>query len=136
MKINTFKRIIKEDVKEEYRELVEKLAFSINPFAEEVVKALSNNLSVPDNFNQKFRDITVEVDASGIPKQTLAFKTNLVTNCKGILTIRATNVTSSTTYPTGYPFLTFTEADGILTINHITGLPANNSFTLKLLLYP
>lgn len=136
MKLNTFKRIIKEDVKEEYRELVEKLAFSINPFAEEVVKALNKNLSVSDNFNQQFRDVMVEVDSSGIPKQALQFKTNLISGCKGIITLRAINTTSSTTYPTGYPFLTFTELNGILTVNHITGLPANNKFTLKILLYP
>jgi hypothetical protein len=135
MKINTFKRIIKEEFKEDQREMIDKIAYAVNPFAEEVIKALSNNLTVADNLAQKFRDVTVEVDATGAPKQPLLFKTNLTTNCQGIITMKATNLTNPTTYPTGYPFLSFTELNNILTINNITGLPANNKFTLRLLLY-
>jgi hypothetical protein len=135
MKINTFKRIIKEEFKEDQREMIDKIAYAVNPFAEEVIKALSNNLTVADNLAQKFRDVTVEVDATGTPKQPLLFKTNLTTNCLGILTMKAVNLTNPTTYPTGYPFLSFTELNNILTINNITGLPANNKFTLRLLLY-
>lgn len=136
MKLSTFKRIIKEDVKEEYRELVEKLAFSINPFAEEVIKALGNNLSVGDNFNQQIRDVTVEVDGSGSPKSILQFKTNLPSKCVGHQVIKADNLTNSSVYPTSCPFLSFTESGGILTVNNITGIPADNKFQLKLVLYP
>ncbi len=136
MKISTFKRIIKEDVKEEYRDLVEKIAFAVNPFAEEVVKALDNNLNIDDNLNQKIREVNIEVNNSGIPKQLLRFKTNLPSVCKGILVLKVDNITNATTYPTGYPFPSFVESDGLITINHITGLPADNIFKLRLLLYP
>lgn len=135
MKVNNFKRIIKEDVKEEYRELVEKLAFSINPFAEEVVKALSNNLNIQDNFNQKIRDITVEVDSNGIPKVKTQFKTNLISKCIGTHVIKLDNLTNPLVFQISYPFINFSESNGLLTIDHVSGLPANNNFKLKLVLY-
>lgn len=136
MKVQSFKRLIKEDVEEQYRPLVEKIAFSVNPFAEEVIKALDNNLSIEDNFGQKKKEITVQVDSDGIPTYVTQLKTDLKSICSGAIVIRADNLTNARTYPTGCPFLSFTENNGVITVNHITGLPAGNKFKLKLVLYP
>lgn len=134
MKIQTFKRIIKEDVKPEYRELVDKIGFSINVFAEEVVKALNNGLDVEDNFNQAIKDVLVTVDASGVPTSTTAFKSGVTGSIAGLHVIKATNNTSTNTLPTAYPYISWTESNGLITINKIIGLPAKNQFTLRLLI--
>ena len=136
MKLQAFKRLIKEDVEEQYRPLVEKIGFSVNNFAEEVIKALSNNLSIEDNFNQNKKDITVQVDSSGIPTTTTQLKTGLSTICAGITVIKADNITAPRTYPTGYPFINYTENQGVITINHITGLQSGYKYQLKVVLYP
>lgn len=75
------------------------------------------------------------MDASGTPKNALKFKTDLASLCIGHDVIKANCITNATTYVNSKPFLSFTETDGILTVNNITGLPANKKFKLKVLLY-
>lgn len=134
MKLQSFKRIVTEDVKEEFRELVSKLAYSINPFAEEVIEALNKNLTSEDNLNETKKEVTVTVNSSGTPTTPLQFKTDLSRTSFGIDVVKAENITNSTTYPTGHPFLSYSEVNGVITVNNITGLPANNKFKLKLII--
>lgn len=136
MKLSTFKRIAIEDFDSQYKDLISKLSYSINPFAEEVVQALDNDLNIQDNFTQKTTTISVKVDSSGSPTPILQFKTNLGSNCNGIQCVRAINSTNKLVYPTSQPFISYTESNGIITVNNITGLPVNNQFSLTLILYP
>lgn len=135
MKLQQFKRLIKEDVAEKDRPLMEKLAYALNPFCDDVTNALNNNLSIEDNLNQKKKSITVVVDGSGIPTQTLQLATNLASNCYGIVVVKAINSTTPTSFVTGYPFISFSEANKIITINNITGLTAGPTYVLSLILY-
>jgi hypothetical protein len=134
MKISSFKRLIKEDVEDQFKPIMEKIGTSVNVFAEEVTEAFNNKLSIEDNFNQTKRQVTVTVNAGGVPIAPLQFKSDLAGNCYGIQTVRAENMTSSSVYPTGYPFFTYTEKNGVITVSHITGLPSGNKFKLNLVL--
>lgn len=135
MKVQPYKRIVTEDYDSKDQDMIGKLAYSINQPMQDIITALTNNLSIEDNFNQIKKDITTQVDASGIPTTTLQFKTGLSGSCAGITVIKVTNTTNPRTYPTSQPFLSFTENSGVVTVNNITGLPSGNSFQIRLILY-
>lgn len=136
MKIQPPKRIIKEDVEEQFRTLIDKIGYIINSFHDDVYNALNNNLSIEDNFTQSRKDITITVNASGVPTTPTQFKTGLSKPCAGVVVIRAQNTVNSTSYVTAAPFVSYTENNSIITVQQITGLPANTQFKLKLLLIP
>lgn len=135
MQITPFKRLISEDYDKQYASLVEKLGGALNAFCDDVFNAFNNNLSIDDNFNQVKKSITVTVNATGTPATPLKFKSGLKSNCYGITVVAATNQTSASTYPTSYPFFSFTQSDGIITVNNISGLQANNIYLLSLILF-
>lgn len=135
MKMNEFKRLIKEDFPKEYHGLIEKLAFPLNQALEEVYTALRNNMSFADNFAAQEKILEVMVDASGLPTTPTSFKSTLGGLCKGIDVLRAENITNSATYPTGSPFISFTEGNGQIIVKHIAGLPANNKFRLRIVAF-
>jgi len=130
-KLSGFKRVIKEEFKEEYQELIDKLGYSVNSFAEEVINAFNGNIN-EDNILDKSKTITTTLDSSGIPTQDLSFKSGLVGKTKGIIVVKAENLTNPNTYPTGAPFCTFSENNGIVSVSHITGLPASQKYRLTL----
>lgn len=135
MRLQAFKRLIKEDYKEEQREMIEKLGFSLNTFADDITNLLNKNITIEDNLNQAKKTVKTSVDASGTPISPLAFKTGLTDQCYGIQCVRAINTTTSTSYPTSTPLLSFTESNNVLTINNITGLVAGSTYSLNLILF-
>lgn len=132
-KIQSFRRIIKEDVEEKYRPLVEKIGTSINQFADDVTSALNNNITIADNLNQFIKDVTFSVDSSGSPNPALSFKSTLTGLCQGFTVIKVENLTSSTVYPTNTPFISFGENNKLITVNNITGLVANNKYKIRII---
>lgn len=136
MKFESPKRLIKEDVQEEDRALVEKVGYVINPSFEQLAKILDNNLTIKDNFNQSQKEIIVTVNATGTPVTATQFKTDISGNCRGLQVINAVNQSSVNTYPTGTPFISFTEKVGVITVNNITNLQAGNKYKLTVIIYP
>ncbi len=136
MQVQPYKRIVTEDYDNKDQDLISKLAFSLNQPLQDITTALNKNLNIDDNFQLIKKDLTVQVDSNGKPTVVLQFKTGLPGSCAGIQVIKATNQTNSNVYVTSQPFLTFTENSGVLTVNNITGLPANNVFQLRLILNP
>lgn len=134
MRLSNFKRINTDDLKDEAKALGEKLAYIINPFAEEVLSALGGKLSITDNLNQEYKEISFLVDGDGIPTQSLVIKTGIIGRCKGIDIQYLENTTNVNTYPTAAPFITWTESNNLITIKHITGLQASNKWKMRLLI--
>jgi hypothetical protein len=132
-KLQSFKRIVKENFKAEDQELIDAIGGSINIFAEEVINAFNKNFTVDDNLKMEYKDIEVTVNASGIPINTTQFKVSFTGKIRGITVERAVNLTNPSTYPTGAPFITFDQNNQVITVNHITGLPANNKYRLTVL---
>jgi hypothetical protein len=134
--IPQFKRIVVENFPKENQELVSKLAYSINVFANNMTSALTNNLSIQDNLNIKLKTFVATVDSSGNITGNSVIKTDLDHNCLGVSVIKATNLTTVTHYPTGTPFISFSETqDGFITIGNITNLTAGEPYQLQLLLF-
>lgn len=139
MKLPSQKRINENDFDKEYQDLVKELASVLNTDIENIYLALSKRLSITDNVDCTVKTVTVLVDASGIPTTTTSFQldrtggTQVFSKIKGITVITATNNTNSTVYPTSQPFISWTQNEGRVTINHISGIPASNLFSLVLI---
>jgi hypothetical protein len=131
-----YRRIILEDYPEKDRDLIGKLAVSLNQPLEEIIAVFNKNISLNDNLNQVQKVITVTVDGSGIPTRNTNIVTDLATQCTGTQVIKAVNITTSTNSPTTHPFITFTNNTGFININKITGLQANETYQLTVIFYP
>ena len=134
-KLQSFKRINVEDFEQKDKAVVAKLAYAINNFAEDVLNAFNNQVSIDDNLNITKKDFIVTVDGNGKVIGNSSLRTGLDHPCLGITVIKAINNTVSTRIPTGTPFVTFSENSGLITILNVTNLQASNQYSLKLLLY-
>jgi hypothetical protein len=133
VKIQSYKRIIKESFSKDDRQVAGLIGDSINVFAEEVLNALNKKITVDDNLNMEYKEVDVTVTAAGIPINTLQYKISLQGRIRGVVVVKAENLTTTGVYPTGAPFITFSINNDIITVNHITGLIANNKYRLTLL---
>lgn len=134
MKINNLKRIIKEDFPDKYQDLVDALAFALNPFLEQVTTALNKNIDV-DNTVDDYVTVTVE-NVAGNLKMPLEIKNTIKTRLRGISCIQAQNLTNTNVYPTSAIFIVYTiTGNNIIKVNKVLGLPDNNKFSLTLRLY-
>lgn len=131
-KVTNIKRLVKEDFEAEDQPLVDKLAFALNPFLEQVSAAFNKGIDA-DNLNWQTGFVEIEVDANGIPKITTQIKIELKVRIKGSWVILAQNLTDNA-FPTGTPFVTFTTNNNLLTIQHVAGLPADKRFRLSIIL--
>ena len=134
-KLSSFRRIIAEDYDEKDRKSIGKLAYSINVFADDVLAALNNGLTIEDNLRQAKKDITLIVDANGVPTTPTVVTSGLSNTVVGMNVIRAVNSTNTSTSPIAQPFITFSDNSGQITISKVTGLQANNRYTLKTIFY-
>jgi hypothetical protein len=133
MKFPTFKRIYKTDFPTQEQSLVEKLSLTINNGFEVIYNAMARNVSLSDNVACTVKTISVKVDSSGTPTSSLSFKLDVVGQIKGISVVKAENLTNSNVYVTSHPFLTYTQNDMTITVNNVSGLPANNTFNITLI---
>lgn len=132
-KLAGFQRLIKEDFPEESRPLIDKIGFSVNNFAEQVINIINNKqLTASDNLNEEVKNITVSVDGTGKPKATTTFVNNLNTRLQGIIVIRAQNTTNTNSYPISMPLISYVEVNSVVTILNISGLQADNNYTLTI----
>lgn len=131
-KVSPVRRINKEDFSPEDQQLIERLSTLLNTSLEEIVNVINGNLSVADNLNENIATVDVEVDSNGNPKVDTNFRITLKTRCKGLSVIRAEDISGGANYPTGAPFVTFTEGNtGIISVKNVKGLPANVKFRLS-----
>lgn len=135
MKLPTYKRINKQDYDKDTQPVVEKLSYGINDGFNTLFNLGNNNISLNDNIYCQIKDINVNVDALGIPKTAISFTSTLTSKPIGSQVIALTNTTNSSIYANATPFVTFTQTDNRIFINHIAGLPPDNNFKLTLVIY-
>jgi len=145
-KIPEIKRLVKEDFPKESQGIVDRIAFSYNPFVEQMVNAMNKQLNF-DNLAQEVKDLTVITDLTAgsnfaSPKQTISFNTVLSAKIKGIVCIGAQNLTDNEVPVLSTPFIHYTTQGSVITILHVTGLPplvgdptTSKTIKLTILLY-
>ena len=134
-RIGNVSKIIKEDFDSDYSELIDKLAFVINPFMEDVERQINGNLD-DENLASETLTITMKVDDSGTPIGTDTIKTG-VAKPEGMAVISARNLDNTSVYPTSHPFISFgyeTDTSSVKVLN-IIGLQANASYSLTVKVY-
>jgi len=131
----SWKNIISTDYAKQFQSLVSQLSLSLNNGVSVLYTALNNNLTFRDNFLGTIQDVTVTVNAAGVPTQTAAFQLNTTTPVDFVLVGMATNLTNSTTSLLGAPFITGTQSANIYTINQVTGLTPNQNWKLRVIAF-
>lgn len=135
MKIPSFRRIFKTDYKSEDQELVEKLAFSINVFNDNMTNAMNHQMSLADNIQCTLKTFNVKVTSGGEPATPVSFSLTSNGKLTGITVLSATNTTNPNVYPTSAPFITYSLNNNIVTIKNVAGLPVDNVFSLTIVAY-
>jgi hypothetical protein len=132
-RIPDLKRITVEDFKAEDRPLVQKLAFVINSFHEQVRNILNANVDF-DNLNQEIKNLRFTTGENGQPLNRLSFRTNLNGRVNGVLIIR-TNITSNNTLQQQVmPIINFSQDGESVNVTSIGGLIPNTGYELTLLI--
>jgi hypothetical protein len=135
-KLATYKRIITSDFDNDSQPLVEQIAFPINDGFNALYFAVDGRLSLKDNIYCTVKDIEITVNAAGNPTSTTSFtldRTNV--QVLGCQVLAASNQTNSAVYPTGQPFISFTQNSSSVIINNITGLQANQRYKIRVVAY-
>ena len=124
------KRISSESLSsDEAKEAVNSVGSSINSYLEQSYNVIMGGINIADNLDQYIKNVIVTVDINGIPKNPVKFNVSLRAKAQGIVCIR-----SFLAYPTNQPFISYTQNNNTITINHISGLTADTKYQLVLLI--
>jgi len=134
-KLSSYKRIVTNDYPKEERKFVEQIAGPINDSFNELYFALNGRLSLVDNLNCTVRTIDIIVDSNGLPTDLTTITTNKTTSVFGCNVVSAVNQSNTALYPTGAPFISYSAISGGILVNHVTGLQANNRYTLNIIIW-
>ncbi len=134
-KLPAYKRLYYNDFPKEAQETIEQLSYTVNNAFEGIFGALNKNINIRDNLAVSIRDVTVNVDDKGVPLSTLTFGVDNTNPIDGVLVIRALNQTDKNVFPTGGIFVTYSQTGTKVTINNITGIPANNTFLVRIIAF-
>lgn len=131
-RVPDIKRIRAEDFKSDYKDLIDKVGYSFNSFADQVIDIMSKKLDF-DNLNRDLVTIDVEISGSGTVVNNPGVKYNLKSDkVRGINIVKAVNINNPEVYPTAAPFVSFTFNNGILTILNVTGLQNSSKYRLTI----
>jgi len=133
-KLDAVQRIRPEDFQEDYAQLVEQLGGILNQFMQQVVDLSDNEVDF-DNLDQNLIQFDITVDAAGNTIGTSQINVGKDAP-NGMSVIYTQNLTNSQVYPTSQPFISYVrQGNGLVTVNNIAGLPANNKFKLTAIVY-
>lgn len=141
--ITNLKRLIKEDFPKEEQELIDKLAYSLNPLIDQLSAAFNKNINI-DNLSREFVTATVVnvtglgsymvngINTGGDLSPSVQIKSKLSGKIIGINIIRADNLTNPATYPINAPWVSWSSEAKIITIRKVTGLQDGDKYNLVL----
>lgn len=128
-----------EDYPKESRETISILSETLNSFMNDVINAVNGNINF-DNLNMEYTSFKVFTDANGNPvteggtATTPQIRLGRSAKVVGVHVINATNLSTTTNYPTASPFISYTTTSNVMKINNIKGLQANEKHQLTILI--
>lgn len=128
----SLKRVNTKDFPVDDQKLIEQLGGIINDSMQPVYDALNQKLTFSDNFLGSIKDVELTVAASGVPVNPTVLNTG-VSQTKGVIVIKATNLSNNASFPTGAPFVSFNIVNNGIQITHVSGLIAGNRYSLRVL---
>ena len=134
MKLPSYRRLFKTDYVEEYQELVDKMAVSINNGFDTLYDALNNKLTFTDNILSTIQEISISVDSNGVPiKKNLQFGLATgQTTIQGLIVIDCYEEKTNNP-PLSAPFVSFIKSENKITITNVKGLTPSTNYTIKVL---
>ena len=135
MKLPSFRRILKTDYKEEFQSLVETLSSSIKNGIEVIYQAFNKAINLKDNIACTVKEIEIEVDGSGFPKNKTSFTLDTAGRIIGICVLNAFHTKSSSILPSSGIFISFSQESKTIIISNIKGLPSNQVFRITLVAF-
>jgi hypothetical protein len=133
MKLPGLRRIFETDFSADDKELIKGLSIPINNGMEVLYDALNGKITLTDNIACTLKQVDVQVDSSGLVKGTASFALNNTNQVVGTQVIEAISLSSPAVFPTGGIFITGAQTERGYTIQHVTGLPANSIFRLRVI---
>lgn len=142
-KISNVKRLIKEDFPQKDQELIDKLAYTLNPFLDQVTAAFNKGINI-DNLSREIITATVVnvtgdgsynvngVATGGDINPSVQIKSKLAGKIIGINVINSVNSTNPNSYPINAIGLSWTAEKNIITINKITGIQDGEKYNITL----
>lgn len=135
MKLPSFKRLFSTDFPKEFQQLVDQLSNSLNYGLEVLYQLANNQISLRDNINCTIKDLTITVDSSGKPTQTVSFTLRSTNKVDGIIAIQALNQVSTSTYPVSGIFISGAQSGNLYNVNNITGLQPNQQYIIRVVAF-
>ena len=135
MLLQSFKRLFKGDFDQKDQPFVEKFSFFFNNGIETLYNALNKNISLKDNILCTVRDLEVAVFSTGLPKTTTSISVDISGKIIGLNVLKVENLTNSNSYPSSAVFISWTQDNKTIYINHITGLTVNDNYRIKVVAY-
>lgn len=133
MKLQSVKRIIKESLPQEFRPIVDVVGYSFNTFAEDVINAFNKKITVDDNLNMEYKEISITVNAEGIPVNPVTFRTVVTGRIRGVIVVRCDDLSANPVPPDAAPFMTCSYNTNLITVENVRGLRANVNYNLTVL---
>lgn len=135
MRLPTSRRITSENAPPESQQMVESIASVLNPFMENVVKAINGNLDL-DNIAFKLVRVEVIVDSKGLLKTPPDVNTGLLRPINGLICVNVINGLSSNIPPDieTTPTVLFNSiGNGNIKMTKVLNLKENTKYILILL---
>jgi hypothetical protein len=134
MKLNNVRQIRAEDFEEDLQQPMGQLGAILNSFMQEVVELADGRIDF-ENLSAEIKDVEFTVNAEGKPLLNDKISTN-VPRSRGVIVINAFNLTKASDSVSGAVFMpTQNSSSGVIQVNKITGLIANNKYRLTILIY-
>lgn len=132
MKIQTFKRLNKNDYPEEYKDMIDQLSFIINDGLESLYNTMDGRIN-PDNTLTVVKDALVVVDNCGIPQSriNITLDGSKIQKAIGCIVINIINVNNPVLYPCEGVTVSWVQEANSVTINHLTGLQSNTPWNIR-----
>ncbi len=129
----SFKLLNSQDYPSQYQSLITTLAQNLNNQIQVLYNAFNNGLTFTNNMESTIKTFAVTVDATGAPISSVSITKDQTDTILGLIVVKAVNSTSSSTYPSGGVFVSYTETSTSIIINNITGLQANQQYNVTIL---
>lgn len=133
MKLPTQKKVLREDMKESPGWIVP-LINVVNSFMENTYQALNKNITLRENIACFVKEITYTTPStypSGV--ENVQFKSELKTKATGLMVMQVVDK-SNYTPALGSVYVPWIEDNGTIIIYPITGLDADKTYTIRLLI--
>lgn len=110
---------------------IDRMFFILNQFMDSIYAGLKNNITFQDNIACQIKPLTFSVGSTGVlPKLQFAYTLN--SKPIGVLLLQLTNTTTNALINTPIS-IQWSQGKGSVSIDKITGIEANNSYSVTLL---